>query len=240
MPLFTVTGASGRLGRLAVHALLDRGVPPCDVVAVVRDPARAADLAGLGVQVREGDYALPQTLAAALGGVDRLLLVSSNESGRRVAHHTHVIAAARAAGVSRIVYTSMVAADQTTNPLAGEHQDTERVLRGSGVSTTLLRPGWYTENYTDQLDEVLERGEIVGAAGDGRVSGRRPRRAAVRQPSDRDLDAGRARRGPADRGSTAPLVSRRRRTRRRRARSRGRGGPAPRAERRGRRRSGVR
>lgn len=170
MLVHAVTGASGRLGRLAVQELLVRGVPAPDVVAVVRTPSKAADLADLGVQVRAADYSRPSTLAAALAGVDRLLLVSSSEAGRRVAHHTNVIEGAKAAGVSRIVYTSMLNADRSTNPLVEEHQDTERVLQDVGVPTTVLRHGWYTENYTDQLDRFLERGEIVGAAGSGRIS----------------------------------------------------------------------
>ena len=170
MPIYAVTGASGQLGRLAVHELLARGVPSSDVVAVVRTRGKAADLADRGVQVREADYARPQTLGAALEGVDRLLLMSSSEAGRRVSHHTNVIGAAKTAGSTRIVYTSMLNAEDTTNPLAGEHQDTERVLAEAGVPFTLLRNGWYTENYTDQLDQYLHRGEIVGAAGNGKVS----------------------------------------------------------------------
>ncbi len=170
MPTYAVTGAAGHLGRLAVQELLARGVPASDVVAVVRTRGKAADLAAHGVQVREADYARPETLGAALAGVDRLLLVSSSEPGQRVAHHTAVIAAATTAGASRIVYTSMLNADDTTNPLAGEHQDSERALRAAGVPFTLLRNGWYTENYTDQLDQYLARGEIRGAAGSGRIS----------------------------------------------------------------------
>jgi NAD(P)H dehydrogenase (quinone) len=167
---YAVTGASGRLGRLAVEELLDRGVPAADVVALVRTAGRATDLAARGVRVREADYARPDTLDAAVAGVDRLLLVSSSEAGARVVHHTNVIRAATAAGVTRIAYTSMLNADDTTNPLADEHQDTERALRQAGVPFTLLRNGWYTENYTDQLAQYLRHGEIVGAAGDGRIS----------------------------------------------------------------------
>lgn len=170
MPTYTVTGASGHLGRLAIRKLLDRGVPASDIVAVVRTPSKAADLAEQGVQVREADYSRPQTLGGALAGVDRLLLVSSSESGQRVAHHTNVIEAAKAAGASRIVYTSMLNADDTTNPLAGEHQDSEQALREADVPFTLLRNGWYTENYIDQLGQYLQRGEILGAAGSGRIS----------------------------------------------------------------------
>ncbi len=170
MPIYAVTGASGRLGRLAVDELLTRGVPAVDVVALVRTPSKAADLVDRGVQVREGDYSRPETLTAALTGVDRLLLVSSSGAGQRVAHHTNAIEAAKAAGVSRISYTSMLNADHSTNPLAGEHQDTERALRAAGVPFTLLRPGWYIENYTDQLGQYLQHGEILGAAGSGKIS----------------------------------------------------------------------
>jgi uncharacterized protein YbjT (DUF2867 family) len=95
MPTYAVTGASGQLGRLAVQELLARGVPASDVIAVVRTRGEAADLAERGVQVREADYARPQTLGGALVGVDRLLLISSSEAGQRVAHHTNVIEAAK-------------------------------------------------------------------------------------------------------------------------------------------------
>ncbi len=165
MPTYAVTGASGRLGRLAVQELLHRGVPASNVVAVVRTRGKAADLAERGVRVREADYARPETLGAALAGVARLLLVSSSEPGRRPAHHTNVIWAAKTAGASRIVYTIMLNVDDTTNPLADEHRASERALREAGVPFTLLRNGWYTENYTDQLGQYLDAGEIVGAVG---------------------------------------------------------------------------
>lgn len=171
MPTYAVTGTTGHLGRLVVENLLDRGAPASDVVAVVRDPAKAADLAARGVQVRQADYSRPETLLAALAGVDRLLLVSGNEVGQRVGQHTNVIEAARAAGVGRVVYTSILRADTTTNPLAPEHLATEQVLTASRVPFTVLRNGWYTENYTGQLGQYLERGEIVGATGAGRISG---------------------------------------------------------------------
>ncbi|MFI8523821.1 SDR family oxidoreductase [Promicromonospora sukumoe] len=170
MTTYAVTGATGHLGRLVVQELLSRGVPAADVVAIARTPEKAADLAELGAQVREGDYDRPETLTTALAGVQRLLLVSGSEPGARVKQHTAVIDAAKAAGVERIAYTSILNADDTTNPLAGEHQATEQVLRASGVPVTLLRNGWYTENYTARLAEFVERGEIVGATGDGKVS----------------------------------------------------------------------
>ncbi|GAA4709650.1 NAD(P)H dehydrogenase (quinone) [Promicromonospora umidemergens] len=170
MTVYAVTGATGRLGRLVVEELLSRGVPAADLVAVVRTPSKAADLAERGVQVREGDYSRPETLPAALAGVQRLLLISGSEPGGRVAQHTAVVDAAKVAGVERITYTSILKADDTTNPLAGEHQATEQVLRASGIPVTLLRNGWYTENYTEQLEQYRQRGEIVGAAAGGKVS----------------------------------------------------------------------
>jgi NAD(P)H dehydrogenase (quinone) len=170
MPTYAVTGASGHLGRHVVEQLLARDVPASQIVAVVRTPAQAAGLAERGVVVREGDYSRPDTLPAALDGVRRLLLVSGNEVGRRVAQHTAVIEAARAVGVERILYTSILRADTTANPIAPDHRATEAVLRGSGVPSTVLRNGWYTENHTDQLAQYLERGEVLGAAGTGRVS----------------------------------------------------------------------
>ncbi len=170
MPIYAVTGASGQLGRLAVDQLLARGVTASEVVALVRTPSKATDLADRGVQVREADYSQPQTLGSALTGVDRLLLISSSEAGQRVAHHTNVLDAAITARVSRIVYTSMLDADNSTNPLAEEHRATEQALREAKVAYTLLRNGWYTENYTEQLGQYLRTAEIVGAAGPGKIS----------------------------------------------------------------------
>ncbi len=170
MPTYAVTGASGRLGRLIVDELMALDVPASDVVALARTPSKATDLAERGVRVRGGDYSRPATLNEALTGVDRLLLVSGSEPGQRVAQHASVIEAAGAAGVSRIAYTSILNADRTTNPLAGEHQDTERTLRAAGVPFTLLRNGWYTENYAGQIDQYLQRGEILGAAGTGKIA----------------------------------------------------------------------
>jgi NAD(P)H dehydrogenase (quinone) len=122
------------------------------------------------VQVRQADYSRPATLPAALSGVNRLLLVSGSEVGHLVPQHTNVIEAAKTAGIARIVYTGMLNADHSTSPLAGEHRETERVLREAGVPHTVLRNGYYTEGYTDHLGEYLATGEIIGAAGHGRMS----------------------------------------------------------------------
>jgi NAD(P)H dehydrogenase (quinone) len=166
MTTYAVTGATGHLGRLAVAELLARGVPADDVLALVRTPDKAADL---GVPVRHADYSDPSTLTTALAGVDALLLVSGNEVGRRVAQHAAVIDAAKAAGVGRVVYTSLPHADVSRSPLAPEHKATEELLRDSGLQYASLRNNWYYENYTARLPQYLQSGEVVGLSGDAHI-----------------------------------------------------------------------
>jgi NAD(P)H dehydrogenase (quinone) len=168
--MITVTAATGHLGRLTVDALLARGVPAGEIVAAVRDTAKAADLAARGIRVREGDYDRPDTLATALAGTDRLLFVSGSDVGRRVPQHRNVVDAAVAAGVSLIVYTSAPHATTTDMRLAEEHKATEELITASGLPSAVLRNNWYFENYTGNLGPAFEHGAILGAAGDGRIA----------------------------------------------------------------------
>ncbi|NJP67566.1 SDR family oxidoreductase [Streptomyces spiramenti] len=169
--MITVTGATGQFGRLAIEHLLARDVPAAGIAAVVRDPERAADLAERGVEVRQADYDRPETLPAALRGTDTLLFVSSTgPDDQRIVQHRAVVTAAREARVGLVAYTSLVGADFNTLDLARVHRDTEGALAESGLPTVLLRNGWYTENYTAALADSVARGEIVGAAGDGRIA----------------------------------------------------------------------
>jgi len=161
-----VTGATGQLGRLVVETLKER-VEPGSIVALARTPAKAADL---GVEVREADYDRPETLASALAGVDRLLLISSSEVGQRAPQHRNVIEAAKAAGVGLIVYTSLLHADATPLGLADEHLATESLLAASGIPHTVLRNGWYSENYKGPIAAALNTGSLVGSARDGKIS----------------------------------------------------------------------
>lgn len=161
-----VTGATGQLGRLVIASLLKKH-GGADIVALVRDPAKAADL---GVEVRAADYDRPETLETALAGVDRLLLISSNEIGKRAAQHANVIAAAKKAGVKEVVYTSLLHADQSPLSLAAEHVATEKALTESGLSHTILRNGWYTENYTGSVPAAVQAGALIGSAGEGKVA----------------------------------------------------------------------
>lgn len=166
MTIIAVTGATGQLGRLVIEQLKARA-PAERLVALVRDPAKAADL---GVEARAADYDKPETLAAALKGVDVLLLISSDAVGQRVSQHRNVIEAAKAAGVKRIAYTSILRADDTPIGLGVEHRATEAMIRESGLAYTLLRNGWYLENYAGAIAGALQAGAFVGSAGQGRIS----------------------------------------------------------------------
>lgn len=167
--MYAITGATGQLGRLALEDLLGK-VPAGEIVALVRDPAKAADFAARGVAVRVADYDRPETLAPALAGVDRLLFISASEVGRRVPQHLALIAAAQAAGVGFIAYTSLLRADTSPMDLAVEHRATEAALAASGIPHALLRNGWYTENYAASIAPALAHGAFIGAAGDGRIA----------------------------------------------------------------------
>jgi NAD(P)H dehydrogenase (quinone) len=167
--MIAVTGATGHLGRLVVTGLLDAGVPAGEVVAVVRTPEKAADLAARGVQVRQADYSDPAALEAALHGVDRLLLVSGSEVGQRVPQHANVLQAAKAAGVGLVVYTSAPKADDTPLPVAPEHSATERLIADFGIPAVVLRNNWYLENYDQVITTAAATGEVLGSSGRGRI-----------------------------------------------------------------------
>ena len=167
--MILVTGATGQLGRLVIQALL-KSVPPAQIVAAVRSPEKASDLAALGVVVRKADYSQPATLDSAFAGVDKALLISSNELGQRSAQHKSVIDAAKRAGVKLLAYTSVLHADTSALGLAAEHRETEDYLQASGVPFAVLRNGWYHENYAASVPSALTHGAHFGSAGEGRIS----------------------------------------------------------------------
>ncbi|MCO6386105.1 SDR family oxidoreductase [Aliihoeflea sp. 40Bstr573] len=160
-----VTGATGQLGRIVIDKL--KAQTSDEVVALVRSPEKAADL---GVETRRADYDDAASLESALQGVDTLLLISSSEVGKRAAQHSNVIEAAKKNGVKRIVYTSLLRADSSPLSLAAEHAETEKQLKASGIAHTILRNGWYTENYAGSLKGAVEAGALIGSAGEGRIS----------------------------------------------------------------------
>ena len=167
--MIVITGASGQLGRLVIQSLLTK-VPASRIVAAVRNPQKASDLAALGVQIRRADYTDSAFLDAAFQGAEKVLLISSSEVGQRLAQHRNAIDAARRAGVSLLAYTSLLHADTSPLGLAGEHVATEAWLAQSGVPFVLLRNGWYTENYLASIPPALQHGAFIGSAGEGRIA----------------------------------------------------------------------
>jgi NAD(P)H dehydrogenase (quinone) len=164
-----VTAATGQLGTLVVDELLQR-VPAEQLVAVARDAEKAAPLAAKGVEVRVASYDDPATLSAALQGVERLLMISGSEVGRRVPQHTNVVNAAKDAGVSFIAYTSAPKASDTDLILAPEHRATEEVVQASGIPYSIMRNNWYFENYGSTVDAAKATGEIISSANGGRIA----------------------------------------------------------------------
>lgn len=171
--MIVVTGATGNLGRLVIAGLLEK-VPASEIIAAVRTPEKAADLAALGVQVRQADYAQPATLSSALAGADKVLLISSSDltsgSDARAVQHQAVVDAAKAEGVKLLAYTSILRADTSALALAKVHKVTEENIQASGVPFVFLRNGWYFENQTEALGPAVQHGAILGAAGEGRFA----------------------------------------------------------------------
>ncbi|WP_445442737.1 NAD(P)H-binding protein [Clavibacter sp. km1a] len=165
-----VTAATGRLGSRIVASLLARGYAASDILATARRPEALGELAAQGVRTARLDYSDAESVTAAIQPGDTLVLVSGSEVGQRVPQHTTAIEAATAAGVGRILYTSVLRASTTELFIAGEHKATEEVLAASGVPVTLLRNGWYTENYAATVDAVTQSGALLTSAGDGVVA----------------------------------------------------------------------
>jgi NAD(P)H dehydrogenase (quinone) len=167
--MIAITGATGQLGRLVIAALLKK-VPANQIIAAVRSPEKAKDLADLGIEVRKADYSQPATLESAFKGVEKLLLISSSEVGQREAQHQAVIEAAKRAGVKLLAYTSLLHADKKLLGLSADHLATEAALRASGLPVVVLRNGWYHENYAASIVPALAHNAFIGAVGEGRIS----------------------------------------------------------------------
>ncbi|QMD54535.1 SDR family oxidoreductase [Citrobacter sp. RHB35-C21] len=167
--MIAITGATGQLGQHVIETLL-KTVPASQIVAIVRNPAKATALSQQGITVRQADYSDEAAFTTALQGTDKLLLISSSEVGQRAPQHRNVINAAKAAHVKFIAYTSLLHADRSPLGLADEHVATEKMLAESGIAYALLRNGWYTENYLASAPAALEHGVFIGAAGEGKIA----------------------------------------------------------------------
>ncbi|MEG0030668.1 SDR family oxidoreductase [Acinetobacter sp.] len=164
-----ITGATGQLGNLVIEQLLQLTTAQ-NIVALVRNIDKAEHFKVQGIELREFDYDRPETLIPALSGVNKLLLISANEIGRRTPQHQAVIDAAKVAGIPYLAYTSLLRADTSPLGLAQEHRETEKLIQDSGITYTFLRNNWYSENYLAGVAHTIEIGTLFGAAQDGRIS----------------------------------------------------------------------
>jgi NAD(P)H dehydrogenase (quinone) len=167
-----VTGATGGLGRVVVENLL-KTVSPNDISVLVRDPAKAADLQAQGVTIKQGDYNDYASLVAAFGGVDKLFLVSGNDIPNRVPQHTNAINAAKEAGVKHVVYTSFQRKTEDGSSAAAfvaeAHLATEKLLKASGLTYTILKNALYLDVLPLFMGPVLETGTLYLPASEGKV-----------------------------------------------------------------------
>ncbi|MGR3976505.1 SDR family oxidoreductase [Acinetobacter sp. 1207_04] len=164
-----ITGATGQLGELIIQALLTH-IPADNIVALVRNKTKALKLKQQNIELRHFDYDSPETLAPALIGIDKLLLISANEIGRRTAQHQAVIEAVKNAKVPYIAYTSLLRANTSPLGLAQEHRETEALIQASGLTYTFLRNNWYSENYIAGVVQNAASGQLFSAAKDGKIS----------------------------------------------------------------------
>lgn len=168
-----VTGASGKLGKLVLDALLKRGVAASDIIATSRNTTRLADYAAKGIETRQADFNDPDSAKAAFTGADRVAIISTDAldgAGTRIKQHTNAVAAAKAAGVKHVVYTSMPQPDDTKVIFAADHLKTEEAIKASGLGYTILRNTWYQENMFMNLPTVLASGQWYTSAGEGRIA----------------------------------------------------------------------
>ncbi|MEX5235087.1 SDR family oxidoreductase [Kocuria arenosa] len=165
-----ITGATGQLGRHVISSLLRLDVQLPDLVAAGRNEDKLGALRELDLATVRVDYTDPATLDEAFAGADTVLLISSSEAGVRVPQHRNAVDAAVRAGVSRLVYTSALGADRGKLLLADEHLATEQAIADSGLPYTIVRNGWYTENFEPALRHAETTGVVLASAGDGRVA----------------------------------------------------------------------
>lgn len=174
MSKILVTGAAGHLGRLVIkHLIESQNVSPSDIVAGSRDTAKLADLAAQGVGTRRVDFDDKASLETAFSGIDRLLIVSTDElgaPGKRLAQHSAAVEAAKTAGVGRVFYTSMPQPEDSEVTFRGDHLGTEQAIKASGLAYTIFRNGWYMENLFMSLPQALASGQWYTSAGEGRIA----------------------------------------------------------------------
>lgn len=169
MTTLVITGASGNYGRGLTDRLIAAG-RAADLILITRSPDKLVDRAAQGCTVRYGDFDKPETLAEALRGGERMLLISGTRVGARVVQHKAAINAAAAAGVKHIAYTSFIGIDDPANPaeVRHDHIETERLIRASGMAWTMLRDAHYADAMILMAGPgAIQSGQWVSNAGEG-------------------------------------------------------------------------
>jgi NAD(P)H dehydrogenase (quinone) len=145
MTRIAITGASGQYGRLATDKLIASGRAR-DLILITRAPAKLAERAKAGCEVRYGDFDKPETLVAALSGAQKMLLISGTRVGARVRQHKAAVDAAAAAGVRHVAYTSFVNVEESNPAIVTiDHRETENLINSSGMAWTFLRDAHYAD-----------------------------------------------------------------------------------------------
>ncbi|MFD1743910.1 SDR family oxidoreductase [Rhizobium helianthi] len=174
MAKILVTGASGQLGRKIIeHLIADGKIARSDIVAASRNPVKLSALSQAGIEVRKTDFDDAAGMEAAFHGIERLLLISTDElavPGRRLAQHKAAVEAAVKAGVKHIFYTSMPNPDKSLVSFAPDHLGTEEAIKASGLTYTIIRNSWYLDNYFMSMPHNLVVGTWYTATGDGKVA----------------------------------------------------------------------
>ncbi|CDN48273.1 SDR family oxidoreductase [Neorhizobium galegae] len=174
MTKLLVTGAAGHLGRAVLRHLLETSkVAAADIVAASRDPNKLADLAASGLKTRAADFDDEAGLVKAFTGVDRVLIISTDElatPGKRITQHRNAVSAAAKAGVKHIIYTSMPNPDKSLVTFAPDHLGTEEAIKASGVAYTILRNSWYHDNYLMGMPHNLQVGKWYTSVGTGKIT----------------------------------------------------------------------
>lgn len=171
--MILVTGATGNLGKATIHSLLDRGISPSDITALVRDETKSAELRSKGLQIKIGDYQNFESLKSAFQGVDKLLLVSSSSDiGKRFEQHKNVINAAKESSVGHIIYTSFDMKNLQQSIMGEEvlyHAYTADYLKQSAISYTLMNNTMYADMVPFLTGKDISNNGISIPAGDGKT-----------------------------------------------------------------------
>jgi len=174
MTKLLVTGAAGQLGRAVLQHLLEtEKVAPADLIAASRDIAKLADFAAKGVETRAADFGDEEGLVKAFTGVDRILIISTDDlatPGNRLKQHKTAVSAAAKAGVKHIVYTSMPNPDKSLVTFAPDHLGTEEAVKARGINYTILRNSWYHDNYLMSMPHNLQVGKWYTSMGTGKIT----------------------------------------------------------------------